>query len=155
MQKKTINMKFQIMWRHRHFRGVYGVKGRNILGMLNGWRTSRRSYSRMKVRIRLIYQKRNWEPDRKAPGPDNVQGYWLKNLSPLHYKLLMYLQVHPDSGAGFDWLTKAQTVLIPKDKAKRNIAGNYRDRWSIAYWQNDTLVGANEKEKPSNCIDWL
>ena len=30
----------------------------------------------------------NWKP----LGPDNVQGYRLKNLSPLHDKLLVHLQ---------------------------------------------------------------
>ena len=29
-------------------------------------------------------------PNCKAPGPGNVQGYWLKNLNPLHDKLVVY-----------------------------------------------------------------
>ena len=62
----------------------------------------------------------------KAPGPDNVQGYWLKNLTPLHDKLVVYLLDCLDSGVVPDWLTKARTVLIQKDKAKGNIACNYR-----------------------------
>ena len=31
-------------------------------------------------------------PNWKAPGPDNVQGYLLKNLTPLHDRLVVYLQ---------------------------------------------------------------
>ena len=53
-RSKITNAKFQILWRHKHFGRVYGVKGRNTARMLNDWRTLRRSYSRIKVRIRLI-----------------------------------------------------------------------------------------------------
>ena len=61
-------------------------------------------------------------PNSKAPGPDNVQGYWLKNLTSLQDKLVMYLQDCLDP----DWLTKGRAVLIQKDKVKGNIASNYR-----------------------------
>ena len=53
-RSKITNAKFQILWRHKHFGRVYGVKGRNTARMLNDWRTLRRSYGRIKVRIRLI-----------------------------------------------------------------------------------------------------
>ena len=33
----------------------------------------------------------------KASGPDNAQGYWLKNFTPLHDKLVVYLQECLDS----------------------------------------------------------
>ena len=38
--------------------------------------------------MRVMRKIPNW----KAPGPDNVQGYWLKKLTPLHGKLVLYLQ---------------------------------------------------------------
>ena len=60
-----------------------------------------------------------------APGPDNVQNYWLKNLTPLHKKSMAFLQDCLDSGVVADWLTKGRTVLIQKDKNKRSIASNY------------------------------
>ena len=43
-------------------------------------------------------------PNWKAPGRDNVQGYWLKNLTPLYDKLIVYLQDCLDSGVVPDWL---------------------------------------------------
>ena len=64
-------------------------------------------------------------PNWKVPGPDNAQGYCLKNLTPLHDKLMVYLRDCLDSGVVSDWLTKGRTVLIQKDKAKGNIASNY------------------------------
>ena len=72
--------------------------------------------------MRVMRKMPNW----KAPGLDNVQGYWLKNLTPLYDKLMVYLQDHLDSGVVPDWLTKGRTVLIQKDKAKGNIVSNYR-----------------------------
>ena len=44
--------------------------------------------------MRVMKKMPNW----KAPGPDNVQGYWLKNLTPLHDRLVKYLQECLDSG---------------------------------------------------------
>ena len=72
--------------------------------------------------MRVLRKMTNW----KAPGPDNEQVYSLKNLTPLHDKLVVYLQDGLDSGVVPDWLTKKQTVVIQKDKTKGNIATNYR-----------------------------
>ena len=70
----------------------------------------------------VMRQMPNW----KAPGPDNVQGYWLKNMTPLHNKLVVYLQECLDSVVVPEWLTRGRTVFIQKEKAKVNIASNYR-----------------------------
>ena len=70
---------------------------------------------------RVLRKRPNW----RAPGPDIVQGYWLKNFTPLHDKLVVYLQDCLDSGVVHDWLKKGGTVLIQKDKVKGNIASNY------------------------------
>ena len=50
-------------------------------------------------------------PNWKAPGPDNAQDYWLKNLTGV------VLTCWQSSG----W----QTVLKQKDKSKGNIANKY------------------------------
>ena len=79
-------------------------------------------------------------PHWKAPGSGKVQGYWLKNLTPLHDKLVVYLQDCLDSGVVPDSLTEGRTVLTQKDKAKVNIASNYRPITHLplvwkSYWQ--------------------
>ena len=38
--------------------------------------------------MRVMRKMSNW----KAPGSGNVQGYWLKNSTPLHNKFMVYLQ---------------------------------------------------------------
>ena len=62
----------------------------------------------------------------EAPGPNSAQSYWLKTLTTLHEKLVLYLQECLDSVVVPDSLTKGRTVLIQKDKAKGNIASTYR-----------------------------
>ena len=72
--------------------------------------------------MRVLRKIPNW----KAPSPDNVQGYWLKNLTPLNDKSVMHLQDCLNSGVVPDLLTNGRTVLIQKDKIKKNIASNYQ-----------------------------
>ena len=55
--------------------------------------------------MRVLKKMTNW----KHPRPDIVQGYRLKNLknlTPSHEKLVMYLQDCLDSGVVPNWLTK-------------------------------------------------
>ena len=61
----------------------------------------------------------------ESPAPDNVQGYWLKNLTPLHDKLVVYLLDCLDSGVVPDCLTSRRRAFIQKNKAKEPIPINY------------------------------
>ena len=65
-------------------------------------------------------------PNWKAPGPDGVQGYWLKNFVSLHSKLAEHLNLCLETGETPAWMTKGRTVLIQKDRSKGTVASNYR-----------------------------
>ena len=65
-------------------------------------------------------------PNWKAPGPDGVQGFWIKNLMSLHELIAMHLQQCLDSGNVPTWMTSGRTALIMKDPTKGNQPGNYR-----------------------------
>ena len=65
-------------------------------------------------------------PNWKAPGPDGVQGFWIKNLTGLHRKLAEHLDECLDKGETPNWMTTGRTVLIQKDRSKGTVAGNYR-----------------------------
>ena len=65
-------------------------------------------------------------PNWRAPGPDNVQDYLLKNLTLLYDKLVVYLQERLDSGVVPDGLTKGRKMFIQNYKANGNISSNYR-----------------------------
>ena len=61
-------------------------------------------------------------PNWKAPGPDLVQGFWLKSFSSLHEGVRLQLKECLDSGFVPSWLTRGRTSLLQKDKSKGNVA---------------------------------
>ena len=65
-------------------------------------------------------------PNWKAPGPDQVHGYWLKSFRSLHERIAQQLQECLVHGNIPTWMTGARTVLIMKDIKKGNVASNYR-----------------------------
>ena len=65
-------------------------------------------------------------PNWKSPGPDLVQGFWLKNFSSLHERVRLQLKECLDSGFVPCWLTRQRTSLLQKHKSKDNVASNYR-----------------------------
>ena len=65
-------------------------------------------------------------PNLKSPGPDLVQGFWLKNFSSLQERVRLQLKECLDSGFVPSWLTRGRTSLLQKDKSKDNVASNYR-----------------------------
>ena len=65
-------------------------------------------------------------PNWNSPGPDLVQGFWLKNFSNLHGRVRSQLKQCLDSCFVPSCLTKGRTVLLQNDKSKGNIASSYR-----------------------------
>ena len=65
-------------------------------------------------------------PNWKSPGPDLVQGFWLKNFSSLHGRIRWQLKECLDSGFLPSSLTKGRTASLQKYKSKDNITSNYR-----------------------------
>ena len=61
-------------------------------------------------------------PNCKSPGPDLIQGFWLKTFSSLHGRVKPKLKDCLDSGFVPTRLTKRETALLQKDKSKANIA---------------------------------
>jgi hypothetical protein len=62
----------------------------------------------------------------KAPGPDGVQAYWIKQFNSVHDRICDQLNDIVKSGTSPQWMTSGRTVLIPKDPVKGNIPSNYR-----------------------------
>ena len=83
----------------------------------------------------------NW----KSPGPDLVQGFWLKNFSSLHEKVRLQLKECLDSGFVPSWLTRGTTLLLQKDKSKGNVLNNYRPITCLPLmWKLLTGVSADQ-----------
>ena len=65
-------------------------------------------------------------PNNKAPGPDKIIAYWLKNFTALHYHLLPLLQKAVLNEIEIpDWLVTSMTTLLPKTTETKQ-AKNYR-----------------------------
>ena len=65
-------------------------------------------------------------PKWKAPGPDCVQGFWLKNVKIIKEGLSGNLQKCLKNGNLLMWMTKGRKILMQKDKDKGMAAGSYR-----------------------------
>ena len=72
-------------------------------------------------------------PNWKSPGPDLVEGFWLKNFSSLQGRVRSQLKEYLDNGFVPSWLTKGRTALLQKNKSKGNITSNYRPRLPLMW----------------------
>ena len=61
-------------------------------------------------------------PNWKSPGPDLVQGFWLRNFSSLHKRVRLQLKECLDSV----FVSRGRTSLLQKHNSKGNVASNYR-----------------------------
>ena len=64
----------------------------------------------------------NW----KAPGPNSLQGFWLKSFTPCIERIALQLQDCLVTYKVPEWFTRGRTTLILKEKEKRNAAPNFR-----------------------------
>ena len=65
-------------------------------------------------------------PNWKEPGPDFVQGFWLKNFKSIQEVLRRNLRKRPENGSMLMWMTKGRTIPMQKNKEKGKPASNYR-----------------------------
>ena len=65
-------------------------------------------------------------PNWKSPGPDGLQGYWVKNFTSCHERLALQLRNCMSSAQIPDWLTTGKTTLVMKDKDKGSQVTNFR-----------------------------
>ena len=66
-------------------------------------------------------------PNWKAPGPDGVQGYWIKKLTALHERMADYMNDLINNRVTIPvWMTTGRTVLCQKDQERGSAVDNYR-----------------------------
>eukprot|EP00112_Aurelia_sp_Birch-Aquarium-sp1_P022216 Seg6175.2 transcript_id=Seg6175.2/GoldUCD/mRNA.D3Y31 product="hypothetical protein" protein_id=Seg6175.2/GoldUCD/D3Y31 len=89
-------------------------------------------------------------PNWKAPGPDGVQGFWLKNFTSMYKYLTQYLARCLEEDTP-EWVTKGRTVLIQKDKSKGIESSNFRPITCLPLvWKLLTGLITDEAEKQRN-----
>ena len=65
----------------------------------------------------------NW----KVPGPDGVQGHWIKRLDALHECTAKQMDdMLNEKRMVPDWMTLGRTILCLKDSTKGNVVDNFR-----------------------------
>ena len=84
-------------------------------------------------------------PNWNSPGPDLVQGFWLKSFISLHERVRFQLRECLDSRLVSSWLTRGRTLLLQKDKRKGNVASNCRPITCLPLiWKLFTIVIADQ-----------
>ena len=85
----------------------------------------------------------NWE----APGPDCVQGFWLKNFKSIQEGLRRNLQKCLKNGNVPVWMTKGRTILMQKDKEKGKaaITNRYNCRRSLCIFGCTFVITSRTK----------
>ena len=79
------------------------------------------------ITVEMVTQQTRKIPNWKCPGPDGVQGYWLKNLTELHKRIADQLnELLNDKNEIPNWMNTGRTILCQKDPGKGNAVDNYR-----------------------------
>eukprot|EP00795_Rhopilema_esculentum_P006840 gene6840-biopygen8293 len=85
------------------------------------------SQNDIEITTRMVNQQAKKIPNWKAPGPDGVQGFWIKKLTSLHERIAAQLNdLINDEIEIPSWMTTGRTVLCQKDPKNGNAVDNYR-----------------------------
>ena len=75
----------------------------------------------------LVKQQCKKMPNWKSPGPDGVQGFWIKKFTTLHKRIADQMDDMINNRVEIPkWMTIGKTVLIQKDGSKGNAVENFR-----------------------------
>ena len=75
----------------------------------------------------LVKQQCKKMPNWKSPGPDGVQGFWIKKFTTLHKRIADQMDNMINNRVEIPkWITIGKTVLIQKDGSKGNAVENFR-----------------------------
>ena len=78
------------------------------------------------INLSMVRKQLKKMPNWKSPGPDGLQGYWVKNFTSCHERLALQLRNCMSSAQIPDWLTTGKTTLVMKDKDKGGQVTNFR-----------------------------
>ena len=82
---------------------------------------------RLQITKEMVTTQSRKIPNWKAPGPDGVQGFWIKKLTSLHERIAKQMNDMINNNVAIPgWMTTGRTVLCQKDKQKGNVVENYR-----------------------------
>ena len=78
------------------------------------------------IEIKKVRKQIRKMPNWKSPGPDGVQGYWVKNMSNLHNSIALQLDRCLQENNLPKWMVTEKTLLYVKEIKKGNLVSNFR-----------------------------
>ena len=97
-------------------------------------------------------------PNWKSPGPDGVQGYWIKNLNNLHGNIGLQLDRCLQENKVPSWMVTGKTLLCVKKLEKGNAVENFRPITCLpVLWKLLTGIIAEElceHLEEANILQW-
>ena len=70
---------------------------------------------KFEITVEMVTQQCKKLPNWKAPGPDGVQGFWLKKMNSLHNRIATQKNDIINNNISIpEWMTKGRTVLCQK-----------------------------------------
>ena len=82
----------------------------------------------IKTTTEMMKKQLRRSPNWKAPGPDGLQGFWLKNFTAVRECLTDQLNECFQTNTVPEWMTTGRTSLIVKDREIGPEATNFRPR---------------------------
>ena len=87
----------------------------------------------IKITTGMIIEQVKKIPNWQSPGPDGVQGYWLKELTALYEHIAAQIDNIISNREDIpQWITLDKTVICQKDPSKGNAVDNYRPILGLA-----------------------
>ena len=87
----------------------------------------KQKWNGINITTEMIKEQVKKMPNWKSPGPDGVQGYWLKKLTTLNERIVKQMDNIISNKEDIPkWMTLGKTVLCQKDPSKGNAVDNYR-----------------------------
>ena len=93
-------------------------------------------------------------PNWKSPGPDGVQGYWIKNLRNMHNSIALQLDRCLQENNLPKWMVSGKPLLCIKEIQKGNLVSNFRPITSLPLiWKLLTGTLVEEFQRRENCLE--
>ena len=110
------------------------------------------------IEIKKVRKQIRKMPNWKSPGPDGVQGYWIKNLSNLHNSIALQLNRCLQENNLPKWMVTGKTLLYIKEIKKGNLVSNFRPVTCLhLIWKLQKCILAEELYehlKKTNSLPW-
>ena len=100
------------------------------------------------IEIKKVRKQIRKMPNWKIPGPNGVQGYWIKNLNNLRNSIALQLYTCLQENNLPKWMVTGKTLLCMKEIQKGNLVSNFRPITCLSLiWKLLTGILAEELYK--------